>query len=241
MCQRKRAAAGLQHGAALDAQRLQGGHGRLDVGHTGDAVNQLRPVLRDARAQGRVIHVKPAPGPRRSCMGCSWVDSNDLEVGARKFGRRQAEDAVVRAHQRVLAARPGRDAQLRLAPRHAFIEAGRHHHQVIDGRVHSVTVPSMQVTDSPPTQTWPPASRSMCTRPARSRQAALRRQVARGCQAVGDQPLRQAGVQAAGDRVFVDAERRGKGAHLEVGRRPRRALRGPQRRVPRDSSVLSKA
>ena len=30
-------------------------------------------------------------------------------------------------------------------------------------------------------------------------------------QALGDQPLRQAGVQAAGDRIFVDAQGRGKG------------------------------
>jgi hypothetical protein len=46
---------------------------------------------------------------------------------------------------------------------------------------------------------------------------ALAGQVALGQVAVGDQPLRQAGVEAAGDRVFVHADRRGKGAHLQVG------------------------
>ena len=49
----------------------------------------------------------------------------------------------------------------------------------------------------------------------------MRGQVARGHVAFGDQPLRQAGVQAAGDRVFGDADRRGEGPNFKI-RRARR-------------------
>jgi len=39
-----------------------------------------------------------------------------------------------------------------------------------------------------------------------------------GCMAVGDQPLGQTGVEAAGDWVFVDAHRRRKGAYFDFSR-----------------------
>ena len=77
----------------------------------------------------------------------------------------------MRAHQRVLTARPGRDAQRGLAPLHALRERGGDHDQVVDlrpgmqvGAGHSVTEPSTQLTLPPPIQIVPAASRSTCTR-----------------------------------------------------------------------------
>ena len=75
----------------------------------------------------------------------------------------------------------------------------------------------MQVTDSPPTQTWARRVALDVHAPGTPKAGALAGEVTLGQVAVGDQPLRQAGVQAAGDRVFVDADRRGKGAHFQVG------------------------
>ena len=47
---------------------------------------------------------------------------------------------------------------------------------------------------------------------------ALRGNVLVGQQTLPDEPLCQAGVEAAGDRVFVDAGGRGKGAYLQARR-----------------------
>ena len=163
-------------------------------------------------------------GRRRAWAWLRRVDRDDLEVGARKGRRGDAQQPVVRAHQRVLAARAGRDAQRALRTSARPRPGWRPRRP--GGRLRAAwrrcsaasPLPSMQVTESPPTQTWPVGvALDTCTRPARPRHGALRCDVAVGRVAVGDQPLRQAGVQAAGDRVFVDADGRGEGAHFEGG------------------------
>jgi len=45
---------------------------------------------------------------------------------------------------------------------------------------------------------------------------ALARHVVVGRQTGADQPLREAGVQAAGDRILADTDRRHEGTHLEL-------------------------
>ena len=131
--------------------------------HQPTADQQLAQA-RQALAQGRVIEVEPAAQRGRS-RGCGGrVDGDDFEVGAPVRCAVQAQQPVVRAEQRMGTARAGRHAQRGFAPGHPFVQRGRGHHQVIDVRsagqcVHSRTVPSMQVTLAPPTQTVPSASR----------------------------------------------------------------------------------
>jgi hypothetical protein len=57
----------------------------------------------------------------------------------------------------------------------------------------------------------------MCTRPARPEAGALAGKVALGQVTVGNQPLRQAGVEAARDRVFIHADRGDEGPYHQVG------------------------
>ena len=128
---RRRLARLLQHGPAVQPNRGQ----RLGRGvhplHANHKVNQLRPLLRDARLQQLVVHVKPAAqlgGARRPGLG---VQRNNFKVGARKGRAGDAEKPVVRPHQRVLATGRGCHAQHALGPGHAFGQRRGHHHQVI--------------------------------------------------------------------------------------------------------------
>ena len=127
------------------------------------------PVGAQAGLQCLVVEVKPAFCARCTLGNSFPIDSNDLQVGTRKSGGVDGNQPVVGAHQRVFATRAGHHAQRGFAPGHALGQAGGQHHQVVHG-IHKFTAPSMQVTDAPPTHTWPLPSRSTHTRPARSRQ-----------------------------------------------------------------------
>ena len=97
------------------------------AGRSGTCTTQCTrrgPLVAHRGAQPGIVEVEPAPAPIRR-GGRRRVGRDDLEVGARMVDRRDAQQAVVRAHQRVLAARPRRDAQRGLAPGHALREACR--------------------------------------------------------------------------------------------------------------------
>ena len=118
----------------------------------------------------------------------------------------------MRAHQRMPAARLRARRRASLAPGDALVERARRDDQVVErergrerrsaerSRAHSVTLPSTQATGRRRSRCRR-RSRSTCTRPARP-SACPGRDVARGREAGADQPLRQAGVEAAGDRVL---------------------------------------
>ncbi len=59
------------------------------------------------------------------------MNSDYLKVSQRKLTCGDLEQAVVRTHQPVLAAWPGRDAQRGFAPRHALGKGGGGDYQVV--------------------------------------------------------------------------------------------------------------
>ena len=87
-------------------------------------------------------------------------------------------------------------------------------------------MPTTAVTVSPPIQIVPSPSRSTCTRRARCNAVPCAGDVGRRRATGADQPLRQDGVEAAGDRVFADVER------SRRTRAPRSRLRRPRRCGP---------
>ena len=139
-------AAGVHGRAALDALRLQGDAGGLDVVGVGDKMHQTR-LDRHCGLQRRIVHVKPALA---ACIGRpfgSRVDRDDFKIGQRVAGRGNFEQAVVGAVLRVLAAGRGGDAERGFAPLHALRQGLGHDDQMINLCFHGPTIP---LTDSAP-------------------------------------------------------------------------------------------
>jgi hypothetical protein len=138
--------------APCGAQR---GGGSPRISATRDEMDEPR-LARDRRLQAAVVEVEPASP---AGIGRERVDRDDLQVRGGMGWGADREHPVVRSHQAVLAAGAGRDAERGLAPCLPLVERLRGDDQVVDECGHNSMVPSMQVTASPPTHTWPPASR----------------------------------------------------------------------------------
>src|SRR5206468_315662 len=79
--------------------------------------------------------------------GSGRVDGDHLEEASRA----EREQRIVRAHERVLAARHGRGAEFLLHPARALLERARRDDQVVEGALHRTTrqssvMPSSAIT-----------------------------------------------------------------------------------------------
>jgi hypothetical protein len=88
--------------------------------------------------QRRLVQAEPARPLRRRRVR---IDRDDLQVGRRKFGRCDVQQAVVRAHEGVSAARPRGHAEVLFTPAHALLQIGGADHQMVECRRHSATSP----------------------------------------------------------------------------------------------------
>ena len=160
-------ARGLQCRATVPAVRRAAGQGAVQPVGARHPVQQLRAIVLHFLHERRIVHVEPAAQRRLAQGAGTWLDGNDFQIGPLEIRAVDAQQAVVRAHQRVLSAGTGCHAQRALAPGHARLQRGGDDHQVVQRGVHSWTVPWMQATTSPPIQTWPASSRWTKTSPAR--------------------------------------------------------------------------
>ena len=207
-----------QQRAAVDAGVAQHRPRAVDVSAARDPVNQPWPACAaGAAAPASSRPNQRAPRRRRRLR----IDRDDLEVGLRRtppWRSRTAGCACPSAH----ACRRAR-ARRRAWPRTSATPSSSVRAATtrwsscewLDGSErHLAARCTAARRRRRSTLSSPSARRS--TRPARPQRRALGRDIARGREAAADQPLRQAGVQAAGDRVFVARLSPDEGAHLEL-------------------------
>ena len=156
---------------------------------------------------------------------------------------------ATRSGRGVGLARPGQRLELQALRPAAPARAGCGQASV--SAFHSSTSPRMQVTLSPPTQIVVALARDVHAAGA-AEPRALRGDVALRRAARADQPLGEAGVEAAGDRIFVDADGvptkpRTSNAHSRPGRmrrrrrRPWRSASAPRHRARARARVVGRS
>ena len=102
-----------------------------------DRLNTTAQVVTDLLREAGIVHVEPAPLAGCPCRNCTGLDRDDFQVGIGISGRGDPQQPIVRAHERMAAARAGAKSQHALTPALTVFERGRQHHQMIKARVHA--------------------------------------------------------------------------------------------------------
>jgi len=132
-----RRATGSENFAPVDAQGVPGLDDLRQRRGAGNPMRELRPIAANLIGKGGVIQLKPAPLVSAALRFDAGLDRDDFQIRVRKICRADPDQAVMRTHERMAAARTRYDAQCLLAPAHALFQRGSQNHQMIESSLHA--------------------------------------------------------------------------------------------------------